>query len=139
MARQNHIQKKLSKNLDKEQKLSEIRTTLDKDFEKFLQEKKCSSGTKLDESKLRIELNQLIFKNLCKEKTLQGLKMNVVSTYRPYRSASVSLITSTPESRMQELQFEIQDIQKNTEKASEEAELLRQIIIKKKTGIVIAN
>ena len=139
MARQNHIQKKISKNLDKEQKLLEIRTTLDKDFEKFEQEKKCLTGTKIDDRKLKIELNQLIFKNLCKEKTLQGLKMNVASSYRRHRSASVSLLGALPESRMQDLRSEIQDIQVNTEKVNEEGELLNQILIRDQTGIVIVN
>lgn len=135
IARQNHIQKKISKNLEKEQKILEIKTILDKDFEKYLQDKRSSTGTKLDERKLKIELNQLIFKNLCKEKTLQSLKLNALSLSEHRRSVSVNFST-VPESRIIELQEEIQEVQQNISKECEESDLLHQICLREKTAIV---
>lgn len=136
IVRQNHIQKKISKNLEKEQKLLEIKTVLDKDFEKYIQEKRSLTVTKLDERKLKIELNQLIFQNLCKEKTLQSLKLNALSMSEHRRSASVNFSNAVPESRAIELQEEIKEVQQNIAKESEESELLHQICLREKTAIV---
>ena len=137
IARQKHIQKKITTNLEKDQKLLEIRTTIHRDFDRFLHEKKCSTGTKFDERKLKLELNQLIFQNLCKEKTLQSLKMKVFSSSSHQRSASVIFLNTNLETRAQELQVEIQEVIKNTERESEETELLQKISLREKTVIVI--
>jgi hypothetical protein len=68
ISRQNHIQKKISKNLEKEAKIADIKKFIESDFQKYLKELEGKTEEKVDYRKLKVELNQISFLNMCKEK-----------------------------------------------------------------------
>ena len=138
ISRQNHIQKKISKNLEKEAKIQEIKNFLDKDFKQYLKGQEVKEVDKADDRKLKVELNQIIFLNMCKEKNLKDLKSKILVLASHRRSSSAPMISfSAGEDRIRDLNLEIKSANANIEKELNEKELLVQVMLREKTVIVM--
>lgn len=138
ISRQNHIQKKISKNLEKEAKIQEIKNFLDQDFKQYLKDKEEKAVDKADDRKLKVELNQILFLNMCKEKNLKDLKTKIAVLASHRRSNSTPMISfNIGEDKIKDLNSEIKSANANIEKELNEKELLEQVRLREKTIIVI--
>jgi hypothetical protein len=138
ISRQNHIQKKISKNLEKEAKIADIKKFIESDFQKYLKELEGKTEEKVDYRKLKVELNQISFLNMCKEKKLNDLKSKIAVLVSQRRSNSVQTMHfDQPLLKQKDLCQEIESTISNIESETKESELLEQIKVREKTMIVI--
>jgi hypothetical protein len=132
------LERKKTKDIEKEEHLQAIKSVLNLEFNKFSIVQPSKAVPILDSKKLRKEYNFILFQNMLKERKIADLEAKILSFKRIKRSSSVEDINQVHISlRITEIVSDLERINSNIEEELYEKEQLLGMLEKQKKALVL--